>query len=149
MDTLDKSIIKYLQDDGRVSLRELGRRLKVPHTTIFTRVNKLVDKGVIRGFSAILHPHDLGFKLNIVMVDVPQSESKAVASAIAECEEVLKVFTTVDGKIIVKAVAQDDDPSCLNNFLSKLDKYNPVVYPVESVVKYDHKLHHGFIDQLE
>jgi len=149
LDALDREIIKHLQEDGRLSLRELGRRLNVPHTTIFTRVNKLVDKGVIKEFSAILHPHKLGFRLNFVVIDASSSDSKAIASALAECEEVMKVFRTKDGKVIVKAIARDSDPKCFEDLLSKLSKYNPTVYPVDDVVKYDHKLHDDFINILE
>jgi Lrp/AsnC family leucine-responsive transcriptional regulator len=149
LDSLDRELLKNLQDNARLSLRELGRRLKVPHTTIFTRVNKLVEKGVIKEFSAILHPHDLGFKINFVVVDAPQNESRDIAFSIAACEDVMKIFRTTDGKIIVKAVSKDGDPRYLNNFLAKLEKYPVTVYSVDEVVKYDHKLHDDFIDLVE
>lgn len=148
MDTLDRELIKHLQADGRLSLRELGRRLNVPHTTIFTRVNKLVEKGIIKNFSAVLHPHDLGFDLNFVLIN-PTSDPSELASSLAECEEVMKVFQTGDGKIIVKAVSEKEGPRCLDNFLSKLGDHEYTVYPVDDVVKYDHRLHNDFVDLMK
>ena len=149
MDALDRELIKHLQEDARLSLRELGRILNVPHTTIFTRVNKLVDKGVIKKFSAILHSHDLGFKLNFVVIDSPAEGSDELISSITKCGEVMKVFKTDDGKIIVKAVSDEEGPNCLSNFLAKLGNHNMSVHPIDEVVKYDHSLHEEFIDLVE
>ncbi len=149
LDSLDRALIKRLQEDGRLSLRELGRLLKVPHTTVFTRVNKLVEKGVIKRFSAILHPHDLGFKLNYIVVDVPEAESRDIAARVAECTDVMHVFRTGQGKIIVKAISAAEGPKCLDGVISKVGATNIVVYPVEEVVKYDHKVHDDFIGQVE
>jgi DNA-binding Lrp family transcriptional regulator len=148
LDELDRKLLKNLQEDGRLSLRELGRLLKVPHTTVFTRVKKLVENGVINNFSAILHPHDLGLKLNFLVIDVPDTDSKDVAAMVADCQEVLKVFRTSDGKVIVKTISQDKSPACLTNVMSKLGGYNVTVYPINDVVKYDHKIHGDFIDQM-
>jgi DNA-binding Lrp family transcriptional regulator len=145
-DALDRELIKHLQDDARLSLRELGRMLNVPHTTVFTRVNRLVDKGVIKKFSAILHPHDMGLRLNFIVIDAPESESKELAAKVAECQEVMKVFRASDGKIIVKALSQDSDKKCLDSLMSKLDGYPVNVYSVDEVVKYDHRIHDDFIN---
>jgi DNA-binding Lrp family transcriptional regulator len=149
LDSLDRALLTKLQDDGRLSLRELGRLLKVPHTTVFTRVNKLIEKGIIKNFSAILHPHDLGFKLNYLVVDVPENESKDLAARVAECNDVMKVFRTGQGQLIVKAISSDDGPKCLDGLISKIGAYPVCVYPIEEVVKYDHRVNDDFIGQIE
>ncbi|HIE33980.1 MAG TPA: AsnC family transcriptional regulator, partial [Candidatus Altiarchaeales archaeon] len=46
IDKLDVEIIKNLQQDARLSFRELGQKLNVPHTTVFTRADRLVEKGI-------------------------------------------------------------------------------------------------------
>ncbi|MBD3388111.1 MAG: winged helix-turn-helix transcriptional regulator [Candidatus Altiarchaeales archaeon] len=148
MDSLDREIIKNLQDDARVSLRELGRRLDVPHTTVFTRVKKLVKNGVIKKFSAVLHPHDLGFKLNFMVIDVPETDADNLAASISACEEVMKVFKTSDNKVIVKAIVDDSNPSCLEGVMSKIGDYSFTVHAVDDVVKFDHNIHDNFIDNL-
>jgi DNA-binding Lrp family transcriptional regulator len=149
LDSLDRELLKHLQKDARLSLRELGRILNVPHTTVFTRVNKLVDKGIIKNFTAILHPHDLGFKLNVLIIDVPEEQSKDIAARVAECQEVMKVFRTGEGKLIVKAMTHEDDPACLDNIISKLGGLNMNVYSVDEVVKYDDKIHDDFINVVQ
>ncbi|MFH0861701.1 MAG: winged helix-turn-helix transcriptional regulator [Candidatus Altiarchaeota archaeon] len=148
LDALDRELLKHLQTNARLSLRELGRMLNMPHTTVFTRVNRLVNRGIIKKFSAILHPHEIGLKLNFLLIDVPESESKDLAAKIAECSEVMKVFRTDKGGLIVKAISQDNGPTCLSNIMSKLEGYDVTVYPIDEVVKYDHKIHDDFINQM-
>jgi DNA-binding Lrp family transcriptional regulator len=149
LDSLDRELLKHLQNDARLSLRELGRMLNVPHTTVFTRVNRLVDRGIIKRFSAILHPHDMGLKLNFLFIDVPEGDSKELASKVAECAEVMKVFRTNKGNLIVKAISNDNGPTCLTSIMSKLEGYDVSIYPVDEVVKYDHKIHDDFINKME
>lgn len=149
MDSLDRDIIKHLQKDARLSLRELGKKLNTPHTTVFTRVNKLVKKGVIKKFSAVLHPQDFGLKLNFFVIDTSQMESRDLAASISDCQDVMKVYTTADGKIIVKAVSEDGSPQCLADVISKVGEGKVSVYPVEAVHKYDHDIHDDFIDNIE
>jgi Lrp/AsnC family transcriptional regulator, leucine-responsive regulatory protein len=149
LDDLDRNLLKNLQLDARLSLRDLGRMLDVPHTTVFTRVNKLIDKGIIKNFSAVLHPHELGFKQKLLVIDSPEGESKAIAQSIATCEEVMRVYRTNDGKVLVKAISKDDSPGCLDAIISKTNNHKVIVYAIDDVVKYDNKVGDGFIELLE
>ncbi len=137
IDNLDLEIIKHLQNDARLSFRELGRKLEIPHTTIFTRAERLVKRGVIKKFSAILHPHDLGLKISMLLIHSNPTESKKIAQEISQHPEVRKVFRTIDGKIIAKAVVPDHGHGGLEEFLAKLEGYNFDVYPVHEVTKFD------------
>jgi len=146
IDNLDLKILQHLQEDGRMSFREIGRRLDVPHTTVFTRVERLKKKGVIKKFSAIIHPHEQNGQIGVVIVNAPPSESKKIAEEIAKHEEAKKVFRTFDGKIIVKAVVADDGgQKGLEKFLAKLNGHSMQVYHVHDVVKYDHGVHDEII----
>ena len=149
LDEIDREIIKNLKDDGRMSFRELGEKLGVPHTTIFTRVNKLMDGGVIKNFSAIVHPHEIGFGIGFVIIDSTPAQSKLVAKHIARFPEVRKVFRTLDGKVIVKAVfPENSENDEFERFLEKLGDYSVKIYPVQEVVKFDHGLDDHLIEQL-
>ncbi len=140
IDNLDLEIIKHLQGNARLSFRELGRKLGVPHTTIFTRAERLLKKGVIRKFSAVIHPHDLGLKLSILFINAPAADSKKIATEIAKHPEVRHVFRTVDGKIIAKVVVPNQEKNGLEEFLTRLNCYNMDVYPIHEVTKFDHDI---------
>lgn len=139
IDELDIEILKHLQGNARLSFRELGRKLGVPHTTIFTRAERLLRRGIIKKFSAILHPHEIGLMQSILFINASAAESKAIASEIAKHPEVRDVFRTVDGKIIAKVVVAKKDKG-LEEFLMKLDKYDMTVYPVHEVTKFDYDI---------
>ena len=62
LDSLDRKIIKILQKNGRISYSELSKMIKKPRTTVLTRVNKLMEKNIIKGFKAKVNPEKLGYK---------------------------------------------------------------------------------------
>lgn len=140
IDNLDLEIIKHLQNDARLSFRKLGKKLRIPHTTIFTRAERLVKKGVIKRFSAILHPHDLGLRISMLFINARPSESKEIAKKISQHSEVRKVFRTVDGKIIAKVVVPNHGHNGLEEFLTKVDSNDVEVYPVHEVIKFENDI---------
>lgn len=51
MDKVDELIIAALKDDSRVSLAQLARQVHKSRTAVESRVQKLIEKGVILGFT--------------------------------------------------------------------------------------------------
>ncbi len=149
IDNLDIEILKHLQDDARLSFRKLGRKLNISHTTIFTRAERLVKKGVIKNFSAVLHPHELGLQLGFVFIKAPPSKSKNVASSLSEFDEVRKVFRTFDGKIIAKVVLPGGGHQSWEDFLTKLNGFEMDVFPVHDVVKFENSIPGQTLKSLE
>ncbi len=148
IDNLDLNIIKHLQKDARLSFRELGQKLGVPHTTVFTRAERLVKKGIIKKFSAILHPHELGLQMGFILIEAPPLRSKGIARHIAEFEEVRKVFRTFDGKIIVEVLTPDNHKG-LEEFLTKLEVMPMEAYPVHDVVKFEHSIDDNALERIK
>ncbi|NPV90771.1 MAG: Lrp/AsnC family transcriptional regulator [Firmicutes bacterium] len=60
MDSVDLEIIKMLQENGRMSHEEMGRRLNLSRPSIHQRVKKLEADGVIRGYRALIDWSKLG-----------------------------------------------------------------------------------------
>ncbi|MFB1048835.1 Lrp/AsnC family transcriptional regulator [Streptomyces chrestomyceticus] len=52
LDTIDRAILSMLQADGRASIRSVAERVHVSRANAYARINRLIDDGVIRGFSA-------------------------------------------------------------------------------------------------
>ncbi|MBN2251204.1 MAG: Lrp/AsnC family transcriptional regulator [Candidatus Altiarchaeota archaeon] len=149
IDKLDLEIIKHLQDDARLSFRKLGKTLGIPHTTVFTRAERLVEKGIINRFSAILHPHDLGLQMGFIVLDAAPSESKRIAQKLSAFPEANMVFRTFDGKIISKIVVPNQKPHAgLEEFLTKLNGCPFTAYPIHDVVKFESSIHPDLIKTL-
>ncbi|HYA58325.1 MAG TPA: Lrp/AsnC family transcriptional regulator [Thermoplasmata archaeon] len=63
LDELDRAILEELNVDARRSHREIAHRLKVSPTTVSSRVQRLEDQGVIRGYIPLLDDEQLGYDL--------------------------------------------------------------------------------------
>jgi len=52
LDAIDQDILQMLQADGRASIRSVAERVHVSRANAYSRINRLIDDGVIRGFGA-------------------------------------------------------------------------------------------------
>jgi DNA-binding Lrp family transcriptional regulator len=61
MDDLDRKLIGCLLEDGRASYAAIGARIGLSSPAVKRRMDRLVDDGVIAGFTAVLDPHLVGW----------------------------------------------------------------------------------------
>jgi DNA-binding Lrp family transcriptional regulator len=52
LDPVDRAILRLLQEDGRASIRSVAEQVHVSRANAYARINRLIEDGVIRGFSA-------------------------------------------------------------------------------------------------
>jgi DNA-binding Lrp family transcriptional regulator len=52
LDPIDRTILRLLQEDGRASIRSVAERVHVSRANAYARINRLIEDGVIRGFTA-------------------------------------------------------------------------------------------------
>lgn len=60
MDEIDRHTLKALQKDGRKKNTELAREVGLAPSTMLERVKKLEEKGVLKGYRAVVDPSKLG-----------------------------------------------------------------------------------------
>jgi DNA-binding Lrp family transcriptional regulator len=60
VDDKDRLILQQLQDDMTKSYKAIASELGIPVTTVYNRVKKLEENGVILGYKPILDPVKLG-----------------------------------------------------------------------------------------
>lgn len=61
LDAIDSKAMDALQQDGRASWADLGTALGLSAPAAAERVRKLIDGGLVRGFTAVLDPATAGF----------------------------------------------------------------------------------------
>lgn len=69
LDRIDRHILRILQQEGRISLTELGERVGLSTTPCTERVRRLEREGFILGYAARLNPHYLEASL-LVFVEI-------------------------------------------------------------------------------
>src|SRR5215469_11025120 len=63
VEAINKKILSLLADDGRLSFTELARRTGLSVAAVQQRVRRLEERGVIRGYSALIDPLEAGLPL--------------------------------------------------------------------------------------
>ena len=63
LDERDAKILEILQKDGRTTNVELARAVELTPSATLERVRKLEERGLIKGYTALLDPHALGLGL--------------------------------------------------------------------------------------
>lgn len=52
LDDIDRAILRLLQEDGRASIRSVADRVHISRANAYARINRLIEFGIIRGFTA-------------------------------------------------------------------------------------------------
>ena len=60
LDKTDLNILRILQEDGRITVKELSRKVHLSPTPVFDRLRRLEASGVIRRYTAVLDANQLG-----------------------------------------------------------------------------------------
>jgi Lrp/AsnC family leucine-responsive transcriptional regulator len=67
LDDVNRALLTELQQDARLSLAELGRRVGLSSPAIAERLQRLQDAGVITGHHTELDPRAVGFQLSVIL----------------------------------------------------------------------------------
>ena len=60
LDKTDLQLLKILQENGRISIKELAQRVHLSPTPVFDRVRRLEASGVIERYTTVLNAAKLG-----------------------------------------------------------------------------------------
>ncbi|GKS96791.1 hypothetical protein AVAK2825_19670 [Acidovorax sp. SUPP2825] len=91
LDAHDGRILAELQQDARISMAELGRRVHLSQPAVTERVRKLEASGVIRGYGVRLDYARLGYGIRAI-IRVGRAEYARVVRLIEETPEVLNAY---------------------------------------------------------
>jgi Lrp/AsnC family leucine-responsive transcriptional regulator len=67
IDAVNLRILKELEEDGRMGMAELGRRVAMSPPAVAERVQRLERAGIIVGYSAEIDPRALGFPVSAIV----------------------------------------------------------------------------------
>tara|TARA_B100000282_G_scaffold282941_1_gene246206 strand:+ start:472 stop:891 length:420 start_codon:yes stop_codon:yes gene_type:complete len=117
VDSLDRSILSVLRDSGRASFVEIAERVGVTERTIRTRMKRLEEDGVIRGYT--IRETGIGLSALIRMKVGPGTEIGSLAGEFASWDGVESVYE-ISGDADLIAVVHVDDTVGLREMLDKM-----------------------------
>jgi DNA-binding Lrp family transcriptional regulator len=99
IDELDARLIELLTEEPRIGVLECSRRLGVARGTVQARIDRLQERGVIRGFGPEVDPAALGYQVTaFVTLEIRQAGGHdPVAARLAAIPEVIEVHTITGG----------------------------------------------------
>jgi Lrp/AsnC family leucine-responsive transcriptional regulator len=109
-DEVDRSLLALLQESGRMTLAELGRRVGLSSPSVSDRLRRLEEGGAILGYSAVVNPAALGHRLNAFVRLAPavRTADRTPMKRILDRPEVLEAHHVVgDDCWIFKVVVRD------------------------------------------
>lgn len=78
LDETDRKIIEILQEDGRISMKDLGKLIGLTSPAVSERIKRLENCGIISGYKAIINPDALGRNIKaFIHISLPGSQSYA------------------------------------------------------------------------
>ena len=142
LDNLDWEILRALQDNAKRTYTEIGRRLNVAHSTVYDRIKRMEEHGVVKKYVAIVDLEKVGIRriTAIMTIFTDPKESENIARNLSEFKEVLEVFTSLSEEllIIAKVVAEDQDK--LHSFIAQSVAPLPGVLRIRtSIITRKHK----------
>jgi DNA-binding Lrp family transcriptional regulator len=110
LDDLDQRILRTLLRDGRCTFADIGKHVGLSVSAAKRRVDRLVRAGAIRGFTAVVEPHAMGWQLEALVQlytngTVPFASMRDDLEDIAEIVEAFTVAGAADA--MLRVVAQD------------------------------------------
>ncbi len=109
MDSTDIRILKILQQEARISMKELGLRVNLTSPAVSERIKRLEESGVIEGYAAIVNPKKLKLHVEaIVHVSMKVSAHERFKKLAMEEREIIECHhVTGEDCMTVKVVCED------------------------------------------
>ncbi|MCB1754181.1 MAG: Lrp/AsnC family transcriptional regulator [Gammaproteobacteria bacterium] len=99
MDKLDTALLNILIKDARISFADIARRLDISRAYARSRVQALVESGVIEQFTTVINPEKLGKLISTFLdVQVAPAHIESLAEELAAQPEVVSLYIMSDLK---------------------------------------------------
>jgi DNA-binding Lrp family transcriptional regulator len=121
LDDLDWQILHLLQQNAKLTYTEIGNKLDVAHSTVYDRIQRMEEHGVIKKYEAVVDQEKIGMKQIIAMMSIvtDPKETENIAKKLTRFNEVLEVLTAFSEEIIVAAKVATKNQAELQSFIAK------------------------------
>lgn len=108
----DMKILQVLLEDARFSSRQIAKKVGVSVGTVLSRIKKMEEEGLIKGYSVIMDHEKLGYQLTVVMeITVSKGRLIEMENEIAKIQNVCSVYDVTgltDAFIIAKFKSREE-----------------------------------------
>jgi Lrp/AsnC family leucine-responsive transcriptional regulator len=121
LDDLDWRILELLQENAKQTYTKIGHLLGVAHSTVYDRIKRMEEYGIIKKYGVIIDLEKVGIKpiTAFVTVYTDPKESEKIAEKLAKFNEVLEAFTSFSEELVIIAKVVAGDQGQLHSFIAQ------------------------------
>ncbi len=123
LDQIDLKIIKMLQEDARVSLKDIAKEVFLSSPAVSARIENLVENGYIEGFHARISAEKMGYHVKaFINLEVSPVDKPEFYPYIKECKNVVECnCVTGDYSMLMEVLFPNTDE--LDQFIGELQRF--------------------------
>lgn len=127
IDNKDKAILNVLLENGRLSYREIAKKVGVSVATVMHRVDALQHNKVIKKYTAALDYEKLGYDITVIIeVQVSKGKLEQVEKKISKHPNVMAVYD-VTGAFDIIIISKFKNRKAMDAFLKLIQTYDFVL----------------------
>jgi Lrp/AsnC family leucine-responsive transcriptional regulator len=140
IDETDHQIIELLQDDARINHSALAERVQLPVSTVRDRVKRLEQRGIIKGYTAIVDAEALGkpimafIRVSVGVTTRGYVENKEDIAQLCQAEPDILECYGVAGEDCYILKVRATDPTGLEKLLEHIRCQGQISKSVTSIV---------------
>jgi len=129
LDDKDKMILNILQDNYKISYKEISEKVNLAASTIHNRVQNMLNDGIIKRFDTVIDPLKVGYNtIAIIHLFVNPSKLKDIVQKLIKFDEI-QLLTTSAGEhnLILKLIAPNEKSlwRFINEKIKSIEGINP------------------------
>lgn len=122
IDEKDNQIVNLLLKDGRMSYSDIGERVGLSRTAVKNRITALENSGIIKGYRAVIDPHQSPEMMTFVVNIETKPECFENAKQIfAEADETVTLIQTT-GNCHLVAICVSESIKSMRIFVNRIYK---------------------------
>jgi DNA-binding Lrp family transcriptional regulator len=105
LDIIDRKILSFLQEDARITLTEMAKRLYISRNAVRYRIELMEKQGLIEGYTTVVNPlYSDNPTLAFILFDVKPNNGAKCIRILKKYDEVYEIFRLSSGTaVFVKA----------------------------------------------
>lgn len=148
LDPTDLKILKIIQEDSSLTIKEIAMKVNLSTTPVFERIRRLESQGYIKKYIAILDPEklNLGFTVycNVKLRKLSHDNSEDFVNTIQKIPEVTECYNTTgqfDYLLKIRAPNMRYYHEFITNVLGRIESIGSIESSfVMAEIKYSHSL---------
>ncbi len=125
MDKIDATLISALQENARIPIKTLTKKVFLSSPAISARIEKLEKQGLISGYHAMVNQYKLGYHIKaFINLELPPNQKPDFYPFIRACPNVVECnCVTGNYSMLIKVIYHSTME--LDEFIGQLQKFGP------------------------